>query len=186
MSFYLLVTEVELKIRRDVSKLWAIIHQWSRRSVDPESRSRLEAEGEPVMVNSEVSSWFCRTNHPLICHYPGNASRDSPSNFNFDLLVICAETGNEILKALLTGSDNRIVFPVDIEGFKAWGMTWAAQAELVRMALSCVISSQSIPLVVENQLETWGGQFFWNLTVKRRNVDIRVIFSTFQFDFGKA
>ena len=31
-------------------KLWAIIHQWSRESVDPESRSRLEAEGEPVMV----------------------------------------------------------------------------------------------------------------------------------------
>ena len=70
--------------------------------------------------------------------------------------MVSAQTENEILKALLTGSDNR-----------KWYLQLASKVsrhedrpELVRLALSCVISSQSIPLVVENQLEILGVNFF--------------------------
>ena len=68
--------------------------------------------------------------------------------------MVSAQTGNEILKAPLTGSDNRKWYAQlasKVSRHEEW-------PELVRLALSCVIYSQSIPLVVENQLETWGPQ----------------------------
>ena len=68
---------------------------------------------EIVIFNSQVSSWFCRTNEPLIYTCQGlnvvvsQKFWDSLQNFVSDLLVISAQTGSEIFKVQVTGHGNR-------------------------------------------------------------------------------
>ena len=105
--------------------------------------------------NSQVSSWFCKTNDPLIYCYPvlnvvvsEKYFKGLPLKFYFWHLVISARTGNKILKVLLTGIEN--------QKFQCKRNDLSKSVWPYRV----IFSLQSIPLVVENQLETWGLNFF--------------------------
>ena len=89
-------------------------------------------------LNSQVSSWFCRTNDPLICRYPVLNVVVPEKCFKGLLLKFYFRPFGGIRsnrKLNLKSAVNRkrqpeMGFPVGIEGFKAWRMTWASQIGL--------------------------------------------------------
>ena len=68
-------------------------------------------------INSQISNWF------------QNVSRNSPSNFISDLLRSNRKWNIKI--AVNRKPQPKIVFPVGIEDFKAWRMTWTSQFGLI-------------------------------------------------------
>ena len=84
--------------------------------------------------------------------YRKNVSRDSPWNLILDILVVSAQTGNQILKTTFTGSGNRKwKFDFIFLDFLLWEITRSSCVTLSRDR-----SVKSIPLVLQDQLELWG------------------------------
>ena len=127
------------------------------------------------VLNSQVSRWFCRTNDPLICRYPvlnvivsEKCFKGLPLKFYFRPFGDIRSNRKWNLKSAVNRKrQSEIVFPVGIEGFKAWGMTWAGQIGLI-MCYFLTIHTLGCREAAWN----FGGQLFWNLTVNHILYDI--------------
>ena len=121
-----------------------------------------------LSLNSQVSSWFYRTNDPLICPCPVLNVGVSQKWFKGLPLKFYFRPFGDIhwnRKWNLKSAVNRkrqpeIVFTVNNKDFKAWGMTWASQIGLIMCYFLTIYTLGSGE-------PAWNlrGQLFWNLTV---------------------
>ena len=128
------------------------------------------------LLNSQVSSWFCRTNAPLTCRYlvlnvvvPEKCFKGLPLKFYFRPFGGIRSNRKWNLKSAVNRKRQpEMVFTVGIEGFKAWGMTWASQIGLIMCYFLTIYT-----LGCREPAWNLGGQLFWNLTVKVMKTEIR-------------
>ena len=100
--------------------------------------------------------------------YRKNVSRDSPWNLILNILVISAQTGNQILKTTFTGCGNRKwKFDFIFLDFLLWEITRSSCVALLRDR-----SVKSIPMVLQDQLELWGVNFFVVWVLKSLDPDV--------------
>ena len=82
-------------------------------------------------LNSQVSSWFCRTNEPLIWPCPGLNMVVSQKCFKGLPLKFCFRPFGDIRSNrkwnIKSAVNRKYSFSSGIEGLKVWGMTWASR-----------------------------------------------------------
>jgi len=118
--------------------------------------------------NSQVSSWFCRTNDPLICRYPvlnvvvpEKCFKGLPLKFYFRPFGGIRSNRKWNLKSAVNWKRQpEMVCPVGIEGFKAWGMAWASQIGLIMCYLLAIYTLGCREPAWNLGPPSWGVNFF--------------------------